>query len=65
MGARKVLYEREGAVGRIMLNRPDEANALDLDTTKELYDAAVAAAGDPAGEGGAVGGSGPHVLRRR
>ena len=47
MGARKVLYERESAVGHIMLNRPDEANALDLDTTKELYDAAVAAAGDP------------------
>ena len=48
MSVPKVLYEREGAVGRIMLNRPDEANALDLETARELCESALTAASDPA-----------------
>ncbi len=47
MSTSKVLYRKEGVVGRITLNRPEAANALDLDSTRELYDAALEAAADP------------------
>ncbi|EQB12194.1 hypothetical protein RLDS_20800 [Sphingobium lactosutens DS20] len=33
---------RDGAVATILMNRPDAGNALDLDTSRELLDAAVA-----------------------
>jgi len=34
--SQNVIYRKEGAVGRIVLNRPEKKNALDLDTLKEL-----------------------------
>ena len=34
-----VLYEKEGDIGRITLNRPDKRNAIDLNTLKKLIDA--------------------------
>jgi enoyl-CoA hydratase/carnithine racemase len=34
-----VIYEKEGAISKIVLNRPQERNALDLKTLKKLIDA--------------------------
>ncbi len=47
MAEPNVLYEKSGTIGRIIMNRPDEANALDLQSTKDLYAASLAAAADP------------------
>ncbi len=46
MSSSRVLCETSGGVGRITLNRPEAANALDLESTQELYEAAVAVAAD-------------------
>jgi enoyl-CoA hydratase len=35
----KVIYKREGQIGKVILNRPQERNALDLETLKQLTDA--------------------------
>jgi 2-(1,2-epoxy-1,2-dihydrophenyl)acetyl-CoA isomerase len=42
----QVLWERSGAVGRITLNRPDAANAIDLETAHAFGAAVAAAAAD-------------------
>lgn len=34
-----VLYEKEGNIGKIILNRPNKRNAIDLETLKKLIDA--------------------------
>ncbi|MFX0021947.1 MAG: enoyl-CoA hydratase/isomerase family protein [Candidatus Hermodarchaeota archaeon] len=34
-----VLYEKEGDIGRITLNRPEKRNAIDLETLKKLIEA--------------------------
>ncbi len=47
MSKEKVLYQKDGSVGKIILNRPDEANALDLETTQQLYEAALSCEVDP------------------
>ena len=39
MSGAAVLYERDGVIARLMLNRPDRGNALDLDMGRELVDA--------------------------
>ncbi|GAA5009364.1 enoyl-CoA hydratase-related protein [Kitasatospora paranensis] len=43
-----VLYELDGALAVITINRPDAMNALDVATKVALRDAVVEAAGDPA-----------------
>lgn len=42
-----VLYRKDGNLARIILNRPDDANALNDGMTVALYEAALACAGDP------------------
>ena len=43
----KVLFERDGRIGRIILNRPDALNAIDDDLPRELADAVAQADADP------------------
>ena len=43
----KVIYERDGRIGRITLNRPEVLNAIDDEVPAELAAAVEAAAGDP------------------
>lgn len=43
----KVLYEKDGRIGRITLNRPEVLNAIDDDLPVELADAVARANGDP------------------
>ena len=42
-----ILYERDGAIARITLNRPEAGNAIDMALASELATAADAAAADP------------------
>lgn len=42
-----VLYEKDGRIGRITLNRPEVLNAIDDDLPRELADAVGRANGDP------------------
>jgi enoyl-CoA hydratase len=42
----KVLYEKDGRIGRITLNRPEVLNAIDNDVPHELADAVARANGD-------------------
>ena len=42
----KVLFERDGRIGRITLNRPDVMNAIDDDLPGELADAVARADAD-------------------
>jgi 2-(1,2-epoxy-1,2-dihydrophenyl)acetyl-CoA isomerase len=48
MSAAPLLLERDGAVARLTLNRPDAANALDMPLARALVDAAIECDGDPA-----------------
>ena len=41
MTYKTILYEKNDGVAHITLNRPEEANALDLTTAQELHDAAL------------------------
>ena len=43
----KVLYEKDGRIGRITLNRPDMMNAIDNDLPGELAAAVAQADADP------------------
>jgi enoyl-CoA hydratase len=43
----KVLFERDGRIGRITLNRPEVLNAIDGDLPHELADAVARANADP------------------
>lgn len=43
----KVLYEKDGRIGRITLNRPDVLNAIDDDLPRELAACVEEANGDP------------------
>lgn len=43
----KVLFERDGRIGRITLNRPEVLNAIDGDLPNELADAVARANADP------------------
>ena len=43
----KVLYEKDGRIGRITLNRPDVLNAIDDDLPRELAAAVAEADADP------------------
>ena len=43
----KVLYEQDGRIGRITLNRPEVLNAIDDDLPGELAEAVVVADADP------------------
>ena len=43
----KVLFERDGRIGRITLNRPEVLNAIDDDLPTELSEAVARADADP------------------
>ncbi len=43
----KVLYEKDGRIGRITLNRPEVLNAIDNDLPQELADSVARANADP------------------
>jgi enoyl-CoA hydratase len=43
----KVLYERDGRIARITLNRPDVLNAIDDDVPRELEAAVLRANEEP------------------
>ena len=43
----KVLFEKDGRIGRITLNRPDVMNAIDDDLPRELSEAVAKADADP------------------
>jgi len=43
----KVLFERDGRIGRVFLNRPDVLNAIDDDVPRELEEAMLRAQDDP------------------
>ena len=43
----KVLLEKDGRIGRIILNRPDVMNAIDDEVPAELEDAVERANSDP------------------
>lgn len=47
MSEAEVLVERSGAVARIVLNRPEQGNAINYTLTEVLYAAAIDVAGDP------------------
>ncbi|VWB25370.1 enoyl-CoA hydratase/isomerase family protein [Burkholderia lata] len=42
-----IFYERKGAIGSIVLNRPEQGNAIDRDATLALVDSIDQALGDP------------------
>jgi len=44
----KLVFDEDGGVAMITLNRPDAANAMDLDMSKELMHAAIRCDEDPA-----------------
>jgi 2-(1,2-epoxy-1,2-dihydrophenyl)acetyl-CoA isomerase len=48
MSAANLLVEREGAVAKLTLNRPEAANALDIDLARALVAAALDCEHDPA-----------------
>ena len=41
MSAAPILFERDGAIARLTINRPDAANALDMPTGRALVEAAI------------------------
>jgi len=47
MAMNKVLYEKDGRIGRITLNRPEVMNAIDDDLPRELAEAVARADADP------------------
>ena len=55
----KVLYERDGRIGRITLNRPEVLNAIDDDLPGELSEAVRRADGDPEVHVMILAGNGP------
>jgi 2-(1,2-epoxy-1,2-dihydrophenyl)acetyl-CoA isomerase len=48
MSAPNLLVERDGAIANLTLNRPDAANALDIDLARSLLAAALECENDPA-----------------
>ena len=55
----KVLYERDGRIGRITLNRPEVMNAIDDDLPRALADAVARADADPGVHVMVLSGNGP------
>jgi len=55
----KVLYEKDGRIGRITLNRPDVMNAIDDDLPGELAGAVAKADSDPGVHVMVLSGNGP------
>ena len=54
----KVLYEKDGRIGRITLDRPEVLNAIDDDLPRELVAAVAEADGDPGGHVMVLAGAG-------
>jgi len=59
----KVLYERDGRIARITLNRPDVLNAIDDDVPRELAAAVGARRRRRCRACHRAGGRGPGLLR--
>ena len=58
-----VIYEREGPLARIVLNRPRVLNAYNVQMRDDVYEALTAVSFDPGREGaGDLGGGGQGVL---
>ena len=55
-----VLYERDGRIGRVTLNRPETMNALSEDVMEELFHRLREANADPESRVLVVAGTGPH-----
>jgi enoyl-CoA hydratase len=55
----KVLYEKDGRIGRITLNRPDVMNAIDDDLPVQLAAAVTEADADPDVHVMVLSGNGP------
>ena len=55
----KVLYEADGRIGRITLNRPEVMNAIDNEVPGLIADAVAAANADPAVHVIILSGNGP------
>ena len=55
----KVLYEKDGRIGRITLNRPDVMNAIDDEIPRELADAVARANADRGAHGIVLSGNCP------
>ena len=60
----KVLYEKDGRIARVTLNRPDVLNAIDDDLPRELEEAVERANGD-AGREAAHGDQQSYQAHRR
>ena len=56
----KVLYDKDGRIGRITLNRPDVMNAIDDDLPGELSAAVAEADADPDVHVMVLSGTGPR-----
>ncbi len=59
----KVLFERDGRIGRITLNRPEVLNAIDDDLPTELSEAVARADADPNVHVMILSGAGKHFAR--
>ena len=46
MTYKSIIYEKQGSIGRLILNRPEAGNTLNLDLAKELFDVLNAANAD-------------------
>lgn len=55
----RVLYEKDGRIGRIILNRPEVMNAIDDDLPRELSEAVAHADADPGVHVMILSGNGP------
>ena len=55
----KVIYEKDGRIGRITLNRPEVKNAIDDDVPVELADCVARANADPGVHVIVLSGAGP------
>ena len=60
----KVLYEKDGRIGRITLNRPEVMNAIDDDLPRELAAAVAQADADRGVHVMVLSGAGKGLLRR-
>ena len=65
MDYKAILFEKRDNVAYITLNRPDDANALDLTTAEELHQAALDCDQDEDVRGILITGKGRMFLRRR
>jgi enoyl-CoA hydratase/carnithine racemase len=59
-----IVYEKQGGVVRLTLNRPEAFNAINVPMAKDLHAAVAAIDADAGRAGGRADGGGQGVLRR-